>query len=267
MLSSIDDFSTVFGLGFLAVTLIALAILGFMLWRYRDSVQQATVDKIIEMAKWYIVSVGIVVGATVVTNAFKEREADVTEIQVFEKHVATITKAGGLEDRWLLAQYFSMVAPRGDLRDSWTLYKESIRPEVEKYLANKAEEERLAKVPKRNPEQEAKLAELQKTNIKSEKPLISQEAVPPEWGIIAGTDISVSEAKYELEKAVRVSKAAKIYKVGAQFRTVIPGFATREAAMLALPDAQSKINPTAYVVEFTSLCNKPRDAGEYVECK
>lgn len=267
MLNSIDSFSTVFGLGFLIVTLIVLAILGIVLWHYRNDVQQATVDKIIEMAKWYIVSVGIVVGATIITNAFKEREADVKEIEVFEKHVATIIKAGGIEERRLLAEYFSMVAPKGDLRDSWILYRDYINAEVEKYRANKAEEERLADVKQRNPEEEAKLAKLQKTNTKLEKPLISQETTSPEWVIIVGTDVSVGDAKYELEKAVGVSKSAKIYMAGTQFRTVIPGFATREAAMVVLRDAQTKVNPTAYVVELRSWCNNPRDAGEYMECK
>ena len=266
MLSSTDSFSTVFGLVFLAVTFVALAILGFMLWWYREGVQQATIDKLIEMAKWYIVSVGIVVGATIVTNAFKERDADVQEIAVFEKHVTTITKAGGIEDRWLLAQYFSMVAPKGDLRDSWTLYRESIKPEVEKYVASKAEEDRLA-LKQRNPEEDARLAQLQKTNPKLEKPLISQETTPPEWVIIVGTDVSVSEAKFELEKALGVSKLAKIYKAGTQFRTVIPGFATRAAAELVLPDAKTKVNATAFVLELKPWCNNPRDAGEYVECK
>jgi hypothetical protein len=266
MLSSVDSFSTIFGLGFLLVTLVAFAILGFMLWRYRDSVQQATVDKIIELAKWYIVSVGIVVAATIVTNAFKEREADVKEIEVFEKHVATITKAGGIEDRWLLAQYFSTVAPKGDLRDSWVSYRDSIKPEVEKYRTDKAEEDRLAAVKQRNPAEEAKLVDLQKSNIKQEKPLVPRESATQEWAIIAGTDVSVGDAKDELEKAAKVSRLAKIYKLGTQFRTIIPGFATREAAMLVLPDAQAKVNQTAYVVELKSWCNNPRDAGEYVEC-
>lgn len=266
MLSFLDNFSTIFGLVFLGVTLVAIAILGGMLWKYRDSVQQATVDKLIELAKWYIISVGIVVGATIVTNAFKEREADVSEIAIFEKHVATITKAGGIEDRWLLAQYFSMVAPKGDLRESWTLYRDSLKPEVDKHIASKAEEDQLA-AKQRNPEEEARLAQLQKTNPKLEKPLISQDTTSPEWVIIVGTDVSVSEAKFELEKALSVSKLAKIYKAGTQFRTVIPGFATREAAELVLPDAKTKVNATAFVLELKPWCNNPRDAGEYVECK
>lgn len=90
---------------------------------------------------------------------------------------------------------------------------------------------------------------------------------PDEWVIVVGTDTSLEDAKTELEKALSVSKAAKIYRGGSQYRTIIPGFASREDALKILPDAQNKVNTTSFLLELKIWCKNQRDLGDFVDCQ
>lgn len=93
-------------------------------------------DKMIDLGKWFMISVAMVLGATIVTDSFKEREQDMKEMEVFDKYVSTITQVEGIQQRWLLCQYFATVSPTGHLKESWENYLNLLEPDHEKYLAN-----------------------------------------------------------------------------------------------------------------------------------
>lgn len=86
-----------------------------------------TKDNIIELIKWFIGSVVIVVTTLIIDTGFKEREAGVKEMEVYDKYVDIILKADNIEQRWKLCEYFSIVTPTERLRSKWQSYKDSIQ--------------------------------------------------------------------------------------------------------------------------------------------
>jgi len=87
------------------------------------SIENANIDKIIELGKWFIVSVAIVLSASIVNDGFREREQDIKEIQVFDKYTNIILEADGVEKRRLLCEYFASVSPEGPIKKAWEKYK------------------------------------------------------------------------------------------------------------------------------------------------
>ena len=93
-----------------------------------------------EMFKWVIGSVALVIITIVIDKGFKERTAGIQEMQAFDKYVEIILKADNIEGRWKLAEYFSIVTPTERLRIRWLSYKDSIRSDYFKFRDLKAEE-------------------------------------------------------------------------------------------------------------------------------
>ncbi|MFZ1686750.1 MAG: hypothetical protein WAU70_04985 [Flavobacteriales bacterium] len=77
----------------------------------------------LEFAKWFIVSVVIVVATLIIDSGFKDRAAGVVEINAYDKYVTdliVLNKEVG--PRRLLAQYFSHVTASDKLRARWVDY-------------------------------------------------------------------------------------------------------------------------------------------------
>jgi len=262
---------------YLNMIFLALAFVGLILvcvLILRSKVEQTKLDKLIEVGKWFFVSFAIVVATAVVSDGFKERDQDVKEIEVFNKHVATITKADGIEERWLLTEYFACVAPAGGLQTSWGRYKDLLWPQVEQYRKDKARKEELEQLKKQNqaltPEQEKEHAQLTDSTAKQEKPLISdrseQTSSSTEWVIVAATDSTLLAAQTELDKAIKISPSAKIFKKGAFFHTVIPGFVSRAEAQGRLSQVKQTVRSDAYEILLSSWCTNYLDSGDFIQC-
>lgn len=97
-------------------------------------------DKTIDLIKWFIGSVVIVVVTLIIDTGFKEREAGIKEMEVYDKYVSIILTADNIEQRWNLCQYFSIVTPTERLRERWQVYKDSISDD---YYAWKKESQYL----------------------------------------------------------------------------------------------------------------------------
>ncbi|MEY4589408.1 MAG: hypothetical protein RL497_1484 [Pseudomonadota bacterium] len=87
------------------------------------SIENASIDKIIELGKWFVVSVAVTLSASIVNDGFREREQDIKEIQVFDRYTNIILEADSLEKRKLLCEYFASVSPDGRIKKSWERYK------------------------------------------------------------------------------------------------------------------------------------------------
>ena len=268
MFANTDTLSFYLGISFIIMALIGLLAIGGLV--LCSSIADTKLDKLIEVGKWFIVSVAIVTGASIVSDSFKEREQDVKEIEVFDKYVSTITAADGIEKRWLLAEYFSYVAPPGELRKSWEAYKNAIKPALDLYRANKEQINALLAKKGRTEDENATLKNLQKKNEVLDESLVSQgfEGAPPpdEWLIIASTDVTLQAAQDKLTKAQTLSANARIYKKGDQFLTVIRNFMSGDEALKMLPEAKQVINPDAYIVVSKNLCTSMKDSSQYMEC-
>jgi len=83
-------------------------------------------EYIIDLIKWFIGSVVIVVITLIIDTGFKEREAGIKEMEVYDKYVGVILEANNIEQRWKLCEYFSIVTPTERLRNRWVAYKDSI---------------------------------------------------------------------------------------------------------------------------------------------
>jgi hypothetical protein len=259
---------------YLGIIFIVLALVGFLItiWQVKkSSIAESKLDKLIELGKWFIVSVAIVVGSSIIGDGFKERDQDVKEVEVFDKYVSTITEADGIEKRWLLAEYFSVVAPDGEFRKSWGSYKEILKPKLDEYRANKVQITTLAAKAEPTEAEKQQIAKLQETNEVYEQSLVttsnSESARnPEEWLIIAGGDATIEAAQDELNKAKKISSEARIYKKGNMYRTVIPNFFSRTEAINRLPDVKRDVNSGAYVVTLNNWCRNVQDNGAYLSC-
>ena len=90
-------------------------------------------DKFIELFKWFIGSVVIVVVTFVIETGFKERQTGIEEIDVYNNYIDIILNVEDIEQRWRLVEYFSVVTPTPRLRERWIEYKRVIEPNYYEY--------------------------------------------------------------------------------------------------------------------------------------
>ena len=135
--------SLILGLG---VVILAIAGWIFVYFLMKKKVlEDSRTDKLISLGQWVIVSVAIVITGYIVSDSFKEREQQIKELEFFDKYVATVTQAEGIEQRWRLCQYFAAVSPKGEFRDAWRTYQASIQKDYDDYLETQKQLDTLAK--------------------------------------------------------------------------------------------------------------------------
>lgn len=88
---------------------------------------------LIELAKWFIGSVVLVIVTVIIDKGFKERSAGIQEMQAYDKYVDIILEADNIEERWKLSEYFAIVTPTDRLRERWVAYKDSIEEDYRKF--------------------------------------------------------------------------------------------------------------------------------------
>lgn len=89
----------------------------------KKSIEPENIDKLIDLGKWFVVSVAITLSTSIVNDGFREREQDIKEMDVFDKYTSVILEAEGVEKRRLLSEYFASVSPEGPIKKSWEEYK------------------------------------------------------------------------------------------------------------------------------------------------
>jgi len=274
MFTNTGNLSFYLGIGFILAAFIGLVIAYRLI---KGTMEIGRVEKIIDLGKWFIASVAIVVGATIVSDGFKEREQDIKEFEVFDKYVNTITEADNIEKRMQLAEYFSIVSPEGELRRSWINYKNVVEEHLKDYRTNKQKLEELKNIEQPTEEQQKTIVNLQAKTEKYEEPLIPVQQAPAqqtpkksidsqEWLIIAGTDTTLAAAQDELKKAQKIGPQARIYKRGSWFLTVIPNFTSRSEAETLLSRAKLEVNKDAYIIRQQGWCKTTEDVGEFLTC-
>lgn len=279
MTPNTGNLSLYLGIGFIAAALVGLVIAYRLI---KGSMETARVEKIIELGKWFIASVALVVGATIIADGFKEREQDIKEFAVFDKYVSTIMEADGGEKRLQLAEYFSIVSPNGELRDSWERYLGVVKKRRVEYLEIKQKEKELEEVKNRTAEQEKTLVEYKAIRQKYEEPLKPVTQVPiqqapiqqspnttvdaKELAIIFSTDTKFPEAKFELNNALKINKQAKIYKKGDLYLTVIPNITSRTEADSQVVRAKSEFKREAYIILLQGWCKSIESGAEFSIC-
>lgn len=134
----------------------------------------------IELLKWFIGSVAIVLITMIIDKGFKERTAGVQEMEAYDKYVDIILKADNIEERWKLSQYFSNVTPTDRLRERWVAYKDSISKDYKTFKDLKEKEFELKQkseslTQEKTSQTDLKLNEIQNQLEPFEKKLISDK--------------------------------------------------------------------------------------------
>ena len=156
---------------FIIVTLIAM-IVGIKLIK-NGNIETSRLDKIIDLFKYSVVSVAIATVTLIISNLFKEREQDVKELEYFDKYVNDVKKADGIEERFQLSKYLSIVAPSGELKKSWSQYYDTVNVEYKKYTLLKNEKQKLDTTKKLSDKDIYRKQYLQEQISKKDAPLIS----------------------------------------------------------------------------------------------
>jgi hypothetical protein len=121
MFSDTGNLSLWLGLFFLVISLAGIITIYSII--KSKTIENENIDKLIELGKWFIVSVAITLSASIVNDGFREREQDIKELEVFDKYTNIVLEADGVEKRKLLCEYFASVSPEGRIRRSWERYK------------------------------------------------------------------------------------------------------------------------------------------------
>ncbi|MBE0639604.1 MAG: hypothetical protein IH598_13890 [Bacteroidales bacterium] len=90
----------------------------------------------IELLKWFIGSVALVVMTTVIDYGFRDRAAGMQEMQQYDKYVTeliVLNKEPG--QKRMLAQFFAYVTPSEKLKKGWYDYYNEVDKEYQKYIA------------------------------------------------------------------------------------------------------------------------------------
>lgn len=87
----------------------------------------------IELVKWFMGSVVIVIVTLVIESGFKERETGIEEMKIYNEYVDIILKADNIEERWKLAEYFAIVTPTQRLRERWVNYQSILVDDYKRY--------------------------------------------------------------------------------------------------------------------------------------
>jgi len=174
MFSNTGNLSLWLSIFFILISLCGIFIIYLII--KNKSIENENIEKIIELGKWFIVSVAITLSASIINDGFREREQDIKEMEVFDKYVSIILEADNVGKRKLLCEYFASVSPEGPIKKSWEKY-EAI---VDKHIFEIREgEKKIAVIANKAEEGTASPSEIEEKALLAEKvSVLSQSLIP-----------------------------------------------------------------------------------------
>lgn len=251
------------GVIYIGIPLLALFV-AFVYFLFGGKISQPTLDKVIDISKWYIVSVAIVFAAKTIESGFSERETGIREMEVYDKYVSTILAADNIEARWKLAQYFSTVTPTQRLRDRWINYKTEITPDYNNFKKLEEQESKLLSKGELSKEDQQELNSIQQEKATFERSLVDSRV--GRYVIVFTGDTNLNLAKHEIEKLKKAGiDDTKIYFRRNSYRTISKSFADRSDAAAYMKKYKDKLRPDVYIVDLDKWCAKDtyNDEGFY----
>jgi hypothetical protein len=256
----------IFGVIYVGLPILFLIIL-LVYYFSGHSVSKESVEKIIDISKWYMVSVALVFSAKIIESSFSEREAGIKEMQVYDKYVETILKADNIESRWKLAEYFATVTPTERLRARWIAYKEILINDYNSFKELKDKEAELSSKVSLTSEETNKLMVVQRNIAPFERKLL--DADNGRWAIVFTADKSLRTAEYELTnlKKAGIDEPRTLFKSG-NYLNISKVFPGRNDANKYLDMFRSKVRKDVYIVNLNVWCPNEvyNDNGKYYEC-
>ena len=206
----------------------------------------------IELIKWFIGSILLVVITIIIDKGFKERSAGIQEMQAFDKYVEIILKADNIEERWKLSEFFSTVTPTERLRNKWEIYKKIISTDYITFKTLKEKEFALKEEIKNGKSTEAidKLYKIKKQLEPYEKKLVASANT----NILKGTEPDVEKLiTLNTEKDKPIPKVTQVYNSKEM-----------EANLIKFKDDIKKEASKDFRYKIDEIFNKSRDINNDV---
>lgn len=228
----------------------------------------------IELAKWFIVSVALVLITNIVNWNFTSRDKSFDEVKFYSEKYMTelIVLNDKVGPRYKLAQFFKNVTVNKDQRDGWARYYSDVKKEyddlikkdsIDKIKQQKILEKDSAKWNKSEREQFRILQiEREKIDIELNTELQLPNKQQERYYIIVGGDKTLEEAEFEKNKYVNFD--SKIILRNGSFRTVIE-FRSYENANKSISEIKMK-KADAYIVNANKWCPNLIQKSNYYEC-
>lgn len=89
----------------------------------------------VELVKWFLASVVLVVITMIIDYGFRDRQAGLKEVQVYDEYVSELLILNSEPgQKRMLAQFFANVTPSKKLRKGWQNYFEIVDREYQEYI-------------------------------------------------------------------------------------------------------------------------------------
>ena len=228
----------------------------------------------IELAKWFIVSVALVLITNIVNWNFTSRDKSFDEVKFYSEKYMTelIVLNDKVGPRYKLAQFFKNVIVNNDQREGWIRYYDDVKKEYDELVKvdslNRIKKQEILKKDSTqlNASEKEQLNVLRNKIERAEIELNSQLLLPNEpkkrYYIIVGGDKTLEEAEFEKNKYSNFEPKI-IYRNGS-YRTVIE-FDNYQIANKNLEQIIAK-KSDAYIVDSQKWCTGLIEKGKYFEC-
>lgn len=241
--------------------------------------QNSKLAYIVDLLKWFIVSVALVVATMVVNFKFKDREAGISEISEYGKYVTNLIILNeDIGPRYRLSEYFAHVTVSENLRERWKDYYKTVKIQYdektrEKEILEKKKAELLSKAGTLDDEQKSQLNKIDDTIDKIEQtlsaPVVSTaNNQPSDWYVIASSDKSFEAALDEVKKAAAHIQDVTVFFKRQRYRSLLGPYVDRQSAMNALEIAKTSIRSDSYIIRLSTWCPKYEEIKDpgYFKC-
>jgi len=171
----------------------------------------------VELFKWLIGSVALVIMTTIIDWGFKDRAAGLQEIQQYDKYATElIVLNNDPVKKRMLAQFFSKVTPSEKLRGGWGSYYKEVDAEYNTFLlkdslAQKRLTDLMNKDSSSMSNSEKKEKELLENQINENQRIINQPLVLPNTAVIPVVYIQIGS---EAQRGSAKQLATQINEIG-----------------------------------------------------
>ncbi len=242
------------------------------------------------LAKWFIVSVVIVVMTKIIDSGFQDRAVGMQELKEYDRYVTDkIVLNSNLANRRLLAQYYSTVTPSTTLKEGWKEYYRLLEDEYEKSSIKRdstiiVNDSLRLVASSTNDEKTKKLIEnrmaVNEASIINYSEDLRQELVSPmgsladDWVIVTGGYGNLVDARKVVIGLKEKKFNALLYKKHNMFRIIIGPYPTQVMAQVDVVSLNNKLNEkneknTPYVVRLSKWCQNSQldKSNNFFECK
>ncbi len=252
--------------GFIFIVLAFIGLVAFIIATWRGA-NLTKLDKVMDAWKWTLGTLAVGVAASIVSDSFKQREADRNEMTAFSQFANIAIDSGTVDKKRRLCDFFIAVSPEGRLRDAWSRYSKTLDKVDAKTATLTKKENIIVNQIGDGKATDAQAAALSYIQTQKQQVLSEVGAIEPgPFLIIAGGDKIFEQAQNQLKKAQKLNMPVTLFQNRGMYRTVFTGLATSATAHNLLARVQSQVSATAYIVKQSSWCPNYHTTDNCIVC-